>query len=556
MSIVPWFLRLAAARLRPLTPVALVRLAIINVLFVLFLYGDFVLFRRLFRAVAQVEDMTPFLALGLLRNLLAMVFLVATVILFSSSLTAAIGAYFTDLDLDVYHAAPRSKLHVAVARWWKTLLQSAAMVFLFLVPLFVAFAEQYPTSWAYYPSSLLTLVAVLSIPVSLSSLIIILLVRWFPVRRVHQIVATLAILVLTLSVVAFRMSRPERFFTAISTDDVARAIRAIELPSMDLYPGTALADLMVNRDRIPLAVPIRVAIPAAVAFVLFAAVARASYFHAFVRARESMAPAALGAERVTAVLDRLLRRFPLPVQAMVAKEVRMVTRDVAQWSQLFLMVALLFIYLYNIRLLPLGGDARATIVAYGNVGMAGFVIAAICLRFAYPSVAAEGKAFWIVQCAPVSYRHLLRVKVFVYAAPLLVLSLLLTAMANVLLDADRVVWFFTMAGASMMAMTLVSLGVGMGAFSPNFGAENPLQVGLSLGGFAYMAASLAYVCGVMILMARPLVTYVFSRLFGVGEGGGWITAAITIGAAVTASILLSVIPLRLGERRLVTLAMK
>ena len=95
---------------------------------------------------------------------------------------------------------------------------------------------------------------------------------------------------------------------------------------------------------------------------------------------------------------------------MIGKEVRTLTRDVAQWSQLFLMVALLFLYLYNIRMLPLGGDARATIVAYANLGMAGFVVAAICLRFAYPSVSSEGKAFWMVQSAPVSYRRLLLVE--------------------------------------------------------------------------------------------------------------------------------------------------
>ena len=102
-------------------------------------------------------------------------------------------------------------------------------------------------------------------------------------------------------------------------------------------------------------------------------------------------------------------------------------------------------------MLPLGGDARATIVAYANLGMAGFVIAAICLRFAYPSVSAEGKAFWLVQTAPVSYREFLRVKVFVYAAPLTLLSLLLTAFANMLLDANAVVWIFTLIGASLLA---------------------------------------------------------------------------------------------------------
>ena len=140
-------------------------------------------------------------------------------ILFSSSLTAAIGAFFTDLDLDIYHAAPRSKLRIALARWVKTLLQSATVVFVFLIPLVVAFAQQYAKPSAFYPVILGNLALLLTIPVTLASLVILLLVRWFPVRRVHQIVATLAVLVLTLVVIAFRMSRPERFFTEVSTDD-------------------------------------------------------------------------------------------------------------------------------------------------------------------------------------------------------------------------------------------------------------------------------------------------------------------------------------------------
>src|SRR5439155_3138220 len=136
-----------------------------------------------------------------------------------------------------------------------------------------------------------------------------------------------------------------------------------------------------------------------------------------------MAPAALGARAFARISDRLLARVDAPMRAMLSKEIRTLSRDVAQWSQLFLMAALMFIYLYNIRMLPLGGDARATIVSYANLGMAGFIIAAICLRFAYPSVSSEGKAFWILQSAPVSYRRLLIAKVIVYAVPLTVLSL-------------------------------------------------------------------------------------------------------------------------------------
>jgi len=463
-------------------------------------------------------------------------------------MTAAIGAFFSDLDLDVYHAAPRGKLAIALSRWWKTLAQSAAIVFAFLIPLFVAFAQQYTLPPIFYASAILNLFLLLTVPVSLACITILLLVRWFPVRHVHQIVATIAMLILTIAVVAFRMSRPERFFTEINTDDAVRVLQKIELPSMNVYPSTALAELMTQ--RIPFAIAPRIAITAAIFFGLFVLVARFAYFKALVRARESMAPVALGSAFATRVIDRALARFDVQTRALVAKEVRTLARDVAQWSQLFLMAALLFIYLYNIRMLPLGGDARATIVAYANLGMAGFVIAAICLRFAYPSVSSEGKAFWVVRSAPISYRRFLAVKVAVYSVPLTLLALLLTAFANVILGAGAIIWTFTLIGASLLAVTLVSLGVGLGSLSPNFDAENPLQVGLSLGGFAYMAISLGYVGAIMLLMARPIMRYVLWKFIGITDEQSVASTVVPIVTAVTISAALMVLPLVAAERRL------
>jgi len=550
-----WPLRIALSKLRPFNAATITRSAIVAILFAAFLYGDFALFRRLFGALANVEEASPFFALGLLRNFLALVFLAAAVMLFSSAMTSAIGAFFSDLDLDTFHAAPLSKTRLIIARWGKTLAQSATMIFVFIVPMFVAFAQRYGTSARFYPIVLIDLALLLTISVTLGALVIVILVRFFPIQRVSQIVATIAILVLTVAVVAFRMSRPERLFASINTDDVTRVLRSVELPSLDRYPGTALAEVMVAmaEGRPAPALPPQIAVTAIALFAIFVFVARRIYFPAFVRARESMAPAALGASGLTRIADRLLSPFSAPTRAMIGKEVRTLTRDVAQWSQLFLMVALLFLYLYNIRMLPLGGDARATIVAYANLGMACFVVAAICLRFAYPSISSEGKAFWMLQSAPVSYRRLLIVKVLVYSAPLTILSLLLTIFADVLLDADRVVWTFTLIGASMLGVTLVSMGVGLGALSPDFAAENPLQVGLSLGGFAYMAAALAYVGGMMMLMAKPVTRYFFSRFFGF-ESDTLAVDLVPLVTAVTLSMALCVFPLMAAEKRLTALA--
>jgi ABC-2 type transport system permease protein len=545
-----WPLRISLSKLRPWSPASVVRLLVVLATFALFLYGDYKLFDRLFGATTDIEAATPFFALGLLKNLLSLVFLVATIVLFSSALTVAIGAFFTDLDLDVYHAAPVSKTRIVVSRWSKTLVQSATVVFLFLLPLFVAFAKHYEQSWTYYPTILINLILLLSIPVTLASTFIVMLVRWFPVQRVHQIVAMLAAVVLTFAVIGFRMSRPERLFTNVTTDDVVAVLRAIELPAMSIYPGSALAEVMTEAGT---RFPPRIFALALALLVAFVATASPVYFTAFVRARESMAPVAIGSKVVTNWIDRLFSRASPPRRAMMAKEIRTVTRDVAQWSQLFLMAALLFIYLYNVRMLPLGGDARATLVAYANVGMAGFVVAAICLRFAFPSVSAEGKAFWVMQVAPVSYRDLLRVKVLVYGVPLTLVALLLTAVANIILNANSVVWTFTLVGAAMLAMTLVCLGVGMGAISPQFNAENPLQVGLSLGGFAYMAIALLYVGGMLGLLARPIMRYFFWRFFDIGHDQAWIATLVPLTLALVISITLAVVPLLIAEKRLARL---
>ena len=156
----------------------------------------------------------------------------------------------------------------------------------------------------------------------------------------------------------------------------------------------------------------------------------------------------------------------------------------------------------------------------------------------------------MVRSAPISYRRFLMVKVAVYSAPLTLLALLLTAFANVILGAGAIVWTFTMIGASLLALTLVSLGVGLASLSPNFDAENPLQVGLSLGGFAYMALALGYIGAVMLLMARPIMRYALWKFFSITDDQGAASVALPLVTAVTLSVALMVVPLVAAERRL------
>ena len=105
---------------------------------------------------------------------------------------------------------------------------------------------------------------------------------------------------------------------------------------------------------------------------------------------------------------------------------------------MFLLVALIVVYLYNFKVLPLdrspmpAGILR-TVVAFANLALAGFVLSAVAMRFAFPAVSLEGKAFWLLQTSPISLKALLWSKFWLNLLPLLFLGELLVFFSNLML---------------------------------------------------------------------------------------------------------------------------
>ncbi|HVT02237.1 MAG TPA: hypothetical protein VHL58_02550 [Thermoanaerobaculia bacterium] len=543
-----WPLRLAIARLRPWTAGSVVRILIVLVTSGAFLYGDYRVSARLFAAVADIEALSPFFSLGLVANFLELVMLACLSVLFFSAMTSSIGAFFTDLDLELYHAAPRRLERLLLGRFGKTYLQSSYAVLGFLTPMLFALGRQYGKGVRFFVATLLDLAVFTLIPVALGSILILLLVRYFPIGRVQQIAATLAIIAFSIAVIALRMSRPERLFQKFETDDLVRILRAMELPARKWYPSSWLArHLIAIAEGSMQLMEWRLLAVAAISVALFFLTARQLYFRAFVRSRESSAPAAIGGGTMVAGLERLLGKATGPVRAIILKEVRVVTREAAQWSQFVMFAALIFIYLYNLQTLPLEGDARSFLVSYLNLGMAGFVVAAVCLRFAYPSLSTEGRSYWIVSSAPVSFSRFLLLKSAIYLFPMLVLTLLLISAGNLMLGAGRTIWLYTIPGGALMCTTLVVMGIGMGAIDPEWKNENAIEVALSIGGFTYMGLSMLYVGGMMLLVARPMHRILLKVLLGLDDGSPLQSPIIPLVTCITVSTVLCVVPMALAR---------
>ena len=141
------------------------------------------------------------------------------------------------------------------------------------------------------------------------------------------------------------------------------------------------------------------------------------------------AGSAQGALHAVALLDRLAGLLPLsPVRRhLLIKDLKVFLRDVSQWSQLLLLLALMLVYLYNFRVLdldriPYMSGVLKNVYAFLNLAMAGFVMATVAVRFVFPAVSAEGAAFWIIRTAPISLQDFLWSKFWTGLVPVLVLT--------------------------------------------------------------------------------------------------------------------------------------
>jgi ABC-2 type transport system permease protein len=202
---------------------------------------------------------------------------------------------------------------------------------------------------------------------------------------------------------------------------------------------------------------------------------------------------------------------------LLVKDIKVFLRDVSQWSQLLLLLALVLIYLYNFRVLDLGripymSGFVKNVYALLNLGMAGFVLATIAVRFVFPMVSAEGRAFWLIRKSPVHMHDFLWSKFWTGLAPVLLLTETLTIAANELLDVDPFLKSVAAIAIVFLSLALVGLATGLGARYPRFTADNPSDLAGSYGGVAFMIVAVLLIIAIIALVGWPSTNYLYYQL--------------------------------------------
>jgi ABC-2 type transport system permease protein len=526
---------LAARNALVRAPMRAVLLALVTALF---WSGSFVFFERTLAYFQTITALGPLLT----QRLLVMLFVSFFAILVISNVVTALSTFYLAADVRLLLAAPVPYRRVHQARFVETLVASSWMVLLFGLPVFLAYGVVYGAGPLFYAGTLATLVPFLVIPAAIGVLVTTALVLVFPARRARDALLVASVALAAAGYLALRLLRPERLASPAGFAGFAAFLAAFEAPASPFLPTTWAAEVLIAllgaRAGEPLFYLAMLASTAAVLYLASASVVERVFLTAWSRAQEGRS-----GQRGERPLARWLRRAAAPLPRTPAllfvKDVTIFFRDPSQWSQLLLLLALVIVYVYNFSVLPIDdGSALATtlrdVVAFCNLGLAAFVTAAVAVRFVYPAVSLEGRAWWVLRAAPVPLAALWWSKFAIAFVPLVLLGEALVAVTNRFLGVAPGLTVVFMATLVFVIAAIVSLGLAFGAAYPRLDSKNAAQISTGFGGVVYMLSCLGVIAAVIALEAWPV-----SRLFWHGVAaapvGGVERAAIALGFAAVAA---------------------
>jgi ABC-2 type transport system permease protein len=521
-----------------------------------FWVGWFFLMHWLIGAFHAVEVFGPILTRKLLELLLLGMF---GMLCFSSTVTGLSTFYLAeDLELVLSLPIPRWQFHFA--RLIDTGAQSSWMVVVFGLPVFLAYGITHGAGPDFYALLMVVLPCFIAMPVSVGVVVASLLVTATPARRVREVLVFAGVLTLVFVVVMLRVFRPEQLVDASNFDSVAAYVAELQAPVPLLIPPRWAADLLGDSlQGRPLSwLTLGLLVSGAIALTGVGRwLTTALYDRGRSRSQEAQKARLATAGWLDILLGRLTRPLGPVLGAVVIKDIKTFIRDPAQWSQLLLVGSIVVISLVSVAALPVDvvrGPWMGTfrnVLAFGVLGLVGFVMAALAARFQFTAVSMEGQAWWVIRSSPITAHQYLWSKLLPGLVAMIAVGETMAVASTWILGAGNFLMVVASVTALLLAMGIAGIAVGMGAIFPDFKVDNAARAASGPAGILFMVISLTLVFVVVSLESYPvyiiLASEVKSRAITDGQWGA-IAGCFTLAGSLCMFALFW--PLRLGARRL------
>lgn len=518
--------------------------------------GIFIAFYRVLVYLKGIEALGDILA----AKFLAMVFITfLSLLIFSNSITA-LSAFFMSEELQLIISSPVDSSGLYLTKLLETMVNNSWMVLLFSLPVFLSYGIACNQSVLYYILLVAVMLPFIMICTVIGTGIALGLTMVFPARRIRDFMILMS-LILGISIYClFRYLQPEKLVNPEAFRTVVEYFASIEAPTSAFLPSqwaTGAVSTLLFRSSDGLMFNVLLLWSTALAgVVLLQRLCGKYYFAAWTRSQEAGSARLAGHTAVKRMLERLLAGLMPSTRELVIKDLYCFMRDSSQWSQLFVLSAIIFIYLYNFSVLPLEKSPFPTIylqnvVSFLNLGLAGFTLAAVAVRFAFPAISIEGESFWIIKSSPLSIPGLLWCKFWINFTFLFFLAEVLIICTNYLLRVGQFMTLVSTITIALMTFGITSLSIGCGAVYPRFDVENKAQIPTGFGGLIYMLLAIGFIGIVIVLEAGPVYMVLMAQLRRSGlQTLQWVEIIISFAAVVVINTLVFYLPMKIGIRKL------
>ena len=502
-----------------------------------------------FKSIEELGDLLAY-------KLLSMVLLTFFSLLIFSSIITLLSKLYLSRDLSLVHSMPVSSHKIFIARWIEGTVDSSWMVIVYTVPVFISYGIVYQAGPFFYSNIMLILLSLSIIASGISAALVMTAVAFIPASRMKSIFVFIGLCFFLILFFIFRFLRPERLVDPEVFANALIYLQALKTPAPPYLPSTWAFDSLkaALTGQIAQGWFHTTLLWSCAGFILFFVIILADMIYFSGLSKTQTAAVRLFKYRESG--KRLFGFLPRPVIAFAKKEIKIFFRDQTQWTQIFLVGALVVIYIFNFRALPLEKSPIKTfylqnLLSFLNMGLAGFVLIAVTARFAFPAVSSEQEAIWIVKSVPISLKAYLWIKFFIYFLPLLALTELLIVATNMLLKVTPFMMVLSTLNMLFIVPGVVSMGIGFGAAYPDFKSENPAQTVTSFGGLLFMMICAGYIGIVIILEAGPVYNIFMAGISKRALSNlEWIWIIGSFALVFILSILVITLPMRFGERRL------
>ena len=452
----------------------------------------------------QLESLLP----GLILTAIALLLLV-------SSFGLALGSLFFSRDLDLLMSAPVSRRAVFISKILNGFTTYYLLVFALAFPALVTYGIGLHYGPFYYVLMLIAILGTPLLPAGLGALLVLLVARVAPVRRVREVLGLVAALFGTsCAVIGNTASYWTRQLSNMdfSLEGMLKTVQSFAaLPVPSLVAGRGLVAAGQGSPFLALGLMVGFLLVTFGFFTGCVWLADRMYATGWMRmqgagatkrshsraASSSITEAAPGQTARPSLLDRAA-----PFFAITLKDWRIIPRDLRNFAQ-FLSPLFLIPLIYIQLFVNTGGRSGQSMaqtfstfapgVEVSNILLAGTVLMSTIFvfgRIAETGISMEGRSYWVLKIAPISGRELLLGKFVSAMVPFALLSTLLLVIAAIVRHFSIGGFFYGWFSVLLLGAGMLIMNVGLSVPWANLEWDDPRRM---RSGWAGLIAMIGYV---------------------------------------------------------------